>query len=60
MDILDGTRMYKYFVCPHCGKQLFNENLFTKCDNVNEYFCDDCGKTYIRKNDKDHIEEDAQ
>lgn len=53
-------KQFKYFVCPHCGKQLLNENLFTKCDNVNEYFCDDCGKIYIRENDKDYIEEDAQ
>ena len=50
----------KYFICPHCGKQLLNENLFRKCDNVNEYFCEDCGKTYIRENENDYIEEDAQ
>ena len=49
-----------YIVCPHCGKQLLNENLFIKCDNVNEYFCEDCGKTYIRENETDYIEEDAQ
>lgn len=50
---------YKYFVCPHCGKQLLNENLFRKCDNVNEYFCENCGKTYIRENGTNYIEEDA-
>lgn len=57
---MNGVRVYKYFVCPHCGKQLLNENLFRKCDNVNEYFCEDCGKTYIRENGTDYIEEDAQ
>ena len=60
MSIMNGVRKYKYFVCPHCGKQLLNENLFIKCDNVNEYFCEDCGKTYIRENETDYIEEDAQ
>ena len=60
MDISNGARMYKYFVCPHCGKQLLNENLFTKCDNVNEYFCDYCGKIYIRSAENAYIEEDAQ
>ena len=60
MSITNGVREYKYFVCPHCGKQLLNENLFRKCDNVNEYFCEDCGKTYIRENETDYIEEDAQ
>lgn len=50
----------KYFICPHCGKQLINENYFAECENENEYFCDDCGKTYIRESEDTYIEEDNE
>jgi transcription elongation factor Elf1 len=49
----------KYYVCKHCNKQLLNQNLFQPCDNLNEFWCDDCGKTYIIEENR-VIEEDAQ
>ena len=36
-----------------------NQNLFQPCDNLNEFWCDDYGKTYIIEENK-VIEEDAQ
>lgn len=46
----------KYFFCPHCGKQLLNQNEFVNCDNVNEFFCDDCNLVYVIEG-KEIIEE---
>ena len=41
-----------YYPCPYCGKTLENQKSYGLCDNENEFYCDDCNKTYI-------IEEDA-
>lgn len=59
MMLQNGIRVCEYFVCPHCGKQLLNQNLFHPCDNLNEFWCDDCDKTYIIEENK-VIEEDAE
>ena len=36
----------KYFNCRHCNKQLINLNIYKDNDNMNEFWCDACGKTY--------------
>lgn len=47
----------KYFICPHCNTQLFNQNRVYKHANPNEFWCEDCGKVYII-NEKNIIEEE--
>ena len=44
----------KYFICPHCGKQLDNQALWymEENQNANEFWCDDCGKIYIIEDEK--------
>ena len=39
----------KYFICPHCGKQLDNQALWymEENQNANEFWCDNCGKIFI-------------
>lgn len=49
----------KYFICPHCGKQLINQNAWYQNENENEFWCDDCGKIYILEEDGSYIEEDS-
>ena len=50
-----------YFICPYCGKQLENQTRYVVPGaNENEFFCDDCGKTYIRESEDTYIEEDNE
>ena len=50
----------KHFICPHCGKQLDNQNTWCDNENANEFWCDDCGKVYIIEDDHgNYIEEEA-
>jgi transcription elongation factor Elf1 len=50
----------KYFQCPHCGKQLINQNAYYAMGNENEFWCDDCGKIFIIEANGEIIEEDDQ
>lgn len=36
-----------YYPCPYCGKTLANQKPYGLCDNENEFYCDDCNKTYV-------------
>lgn len=49
----------KYFICPHCGKQLINQSMWYPNENENEFWCDDCGKIYIIEEDGSYIEEES-
>lgn len=49
-------KIFKYFICPHCHRQLTNQNAYMKCDNENEFWCD-CGRTYIVEEDGSYIVE---
>ena len=49
----------KYFYCSHCGKQLINQRVFVECENENEFWCDDCGTTYIVDDDGYVLEESS-
>ena len=47
----------KYFICPHCGKQLDNQALWysEENQNANEFWCDDCGKVFVVEDEKGTI-----
>ena len=42
----------KYFDCPHCGIALENQRNFDpEIENQNEFWCHECGITYIIEGD---------
>ena len=51
----------KYFICPHCGKQLENHAtwIYEEIQNGYEFWCDDCGKIYILEEDGSCIVEES-
>jgi transposase-like protein len=52
--------MIKKINCPHCGKSIYNVNVWGEPnENLNEFYCDDCHKIYILEDDNTIIEEDA-
>lgn len=48
----------KYFTCPHCNKQLINQNVWYSCENEDEFWCDSCRKIYIIEEDEFYYEEE--
>lgn len=58
VDTQEGKSI-KYFTCPHCDMQLENQRNFSDdIWNLNEFWCHQCGKTYIIE-ENEIIEEDA-
>ena len=58
VDTKEGKSI-KYFACPNCGMLLENQRNFSDdIWNLNEFWCHQCGKTYIIE-ENEIIEEDA-
>lgn len=52
--------MMKTFKCPYCGKTLENQSHWIiDYKNKNEFYCDDCNKTYLVDEDKNNFREEA-
>ena len=49
-----------YYPCPYCGKTLENQKAYGWCENENEFYCDDCNKTYVIEDDAVYEEPNDQ